>query len=233
MKTMKTLAGAILAAGLVATPALAVTGSVTFAQFTQQNTTKVAQYTNTGAGNTLTVNNAPAYFVITAFGPLGFYPTTLSLSAGSTASVTTIGPQFQQVGFNGSITFGSAANNYLTVNFTNATFTFDGNGGSAGLLSTAPTDTITYTSNILNLPTFDFKDFSLAFTGLAPAFTVAANGFGNSFTANIAGSFAGAPDQGGTGGEVPEPATWAMLLTGFGMVGFSARRRNRVMTVAS
>lgn len=26
---------------------------------------------------------------------------------------------------------------------------------------------------------------------------------------------------------VPEPATWAMLLTGFGMVGFAARRRNR------
>ena len=27
------------------------------------------------------------------------------------------------------------------------------------------------------------------------------------------------------GGVVPEPATWAMLLTGFGMVGFAARRR--------
>ena len=24
---------------------------------------------------------------------------------------------------------------------------------------------------------------------------------------------------------VPEPATWAMLITGFGMVGFAARRR--------
>ncbi|WP_156256127.1 Npun_F0296 family exosortase-dependent surface protein [Sandarakinorhabdus oryzae] len=28
-----------------------------------------------------------------------------------------------------------------------------------------------------------------------------------------------------TGGGVPEPATWAMLLAGFGMVGVSARRR--------
>lgn len=28
-----------------------------------------------------------------------------------------------------------------------------------------------------------------------------------------------------TPGGVPEPATWAMLITGFGMVGFAARRR--------
>ena len=28
---------------------------------------------------------------------------------------------------------------------------------------------------------------------------------------------------------VPEPATWAMLLIGFGMVGFAARRRNRAL----
>jgi hypothetical protein len=27
------------------------------------------------------------------------------------------------------------------------------------------------------------------------------------------------------GGAVPEPATWAMLLAGFGLVGVSARRR--------
>jgi hypothetical protein len=29
---------------------------------------------------------------------------------------------------------------------------------------------------------------------------------------------------------VPEPATWAMMLTGFGLVGLSARRRQRVIT---
>ena len=28
---------------------------------------------------------------------------------------------------------------------------------------------------------------------------------------------------------VPEPATWAMMLLGFGAVGFSMRRRNQVM----
>lgn len=31
------------------------------------------------------------------------------------------------------------------------------------------------------------------------------------------------------GGAVPEPATWAMLLSGFGLVGVSARRRRRTV----
>lgn len=35
------------------------------------------------------------------------------------------------------------------------------------------------------------------------------------------------------GGEVPEPATWAMLLAGFGMVGFAGRRRRAVLSVSA
>lgn len=31
-------------------------------------------------------------------------------------------------------------------------------------------------------------------------------------------------------GAVPEPATWAMMLAGFGMIGFAARRRSMVKT---
>jgi len=33
-----------------------------------------------------------------------------------------------------------------------------------------------------------------------------------------------------TGVMVPEPATWAMLITGFGLVGFAARRRRETVT---
>jgi len=32
---------------------------------------------------------------------------------------------------------------------------------------------------------------------------------------------------------IPEPATWAMMITGFGLVGFAARRRKPVMSVAA
>jgi hypothetical protein len=36
----------------------------------------------------------------------------------------------------------------------------------------------------------------------------------------------------GTGGAVPEPATWAMMITGFGMAGVSLRRRRSVLAGA-
>lgn len=35
---------------------------------------------------------------------------------------------------------------------------------------------------------------------------------------------------GGEVGGIPEPATWAMLITGFGLVGFAARRRKARVT---
>lgn len=45
------------------------------------------------------------------------------------------------------------------------------------------------------------------------------------------------PGQGvfvpGNGGVVPEPATWAMLIVGFGAVGFATRRKSRLRTVTA
>ena len=38
---------------------------------------------------------------------------------------------------------------------------------------------------------------------------------------------------GGTGNTVPEPASWAMLITGFSLVGFAARRRQRLESVTN
>lgn len=36
-----------------------------------------------------------------------------------------------------------------------------------------------------------------------------------------------------TAGAVPETATWAMMLSGFGLIGFAVRRRQSVKTIAS
>ena len=36
----------------------------------------------------------------------------------------------------------------------------------------------------------------------------------------------------GGNGVIPEPATWAMMIAGFGLVGFAARRRRTVVTTA-
>ncbi|MBC7522579.1 MAG: PEP-CTERM sorting domain-containing protein [Sandarakinorhabdus sp.] len=49
-------------------------------------------------------------------------------------------------------------------------------------------------------------------------------------------AFFGKADDGGgdgTGNTVPEPASWAMLITGFSLVGFAARRRQRLESVTS
>lgn len=227
---MITLASIAVATVLTATPALAaVNSSVTFGQFTQQSSIKIARYDSIMGGNSLTIAPAPVFFVISAFGPLGFYPTTITMAASSMAAVTSLGPQFQQLGWSGNIRFGDGATNYLNVNFSNATFSFDGTGGSASLISTDPSNPISYTSNVLNLPVFDFKDFSLAFTALTPAFTVATSGYGTPFDANIAGSFAGS-DSELNPDAIPEPSAWAMLLAGFGLVGITARRRSAHVT---
>lgn len=231
MKTIKKFAGAALAAALLATPALAVDlNSVTFAQYTQISSDKVVQYGATASGNTLSIVRAPVYFVINAFGPLSFTPTILSMSGSSAAQITNNGPQFQQVGWNGSMNFGDGTN-YLTVNFANATFSFDTSGGSASLISSDPSHPITYTSNVLALPAFTFKNFSLAFTAITPPFLVSSNGYGTPFSANTAGSFAGSTDI--DPNAIPEPASWAMMLLGFGAVGTMARRRSSMATVAA
>lgn len=39
--------------------------------------------------------------------------------------------------------------------------------------------------------------------------------------------------DGGIGSTVPEPATWAMLMVGFGMVGYSVRRRRNFQSVSA
>ncbi|MEO6716269.1 MAG: PEPxxWA-CTERM sorting domain-containing protein, partial [Novosphingobium sp.] len=36
-----------------------------------------------------------------------------------------------------------------------------------------------------------------------------------------------------TSGGVPEPSTWAMMLLGFGMIGFAMRKRSNMRTAVS
>lgn len=225
MNAFRNLAAVAAITWLAAVPAQAVDlNSVTFAQFTQQGTDKIAQYANTGIGNTLQIAESPAFFTVNAYGVPGSYPSVMEMQAASSALITSVGPQFEQAGWAGFIKFGDGAN-FLTANFANATFSFDANGGSASLISTDPADTILYSSNFLNLPGFDFRNFALAFTGLTPPFTVAANGFGSDFNANVAGSFAGS--------AVPEPSGWLMMLAGFGCIGLATRRRTNVQAIAA
>lgn len=199
----------------IATPSLAV--NTTFAQFTQQSPDRVVSYTNTGASNSISVVNAPINFVINAFGPLGIYSAILNIQASSNALVTDTGPQFEQVGWSGFYSFTSGTTNYLTVNFTNAIVDINGRGGSGSMFATSLLgQSIIYTSDVIDVSQIVAKDFALAFSAVTPPFGIGPDGYGTPFTSNLAGTFAG---------EVPEPSQWAMLLIGFGLTGFAARKR--------
>jgi hypothetical protein len=74
---------------------------------------------------------------------------------------------------------------------------------------------------------FDFLPGAITFNSFGGALTAT----GTAYNANFFGGFATITDVGntrygaGTMGYVPEPATWAMLIGGFAMVGFAMRRR--------
>lgn len=211
MKHAKLLA-TLGVAMLFAVPSFATT---TFAQFTQTNDSKVVTYGATDSGNTLSVAGAATNFVVTAFGPAGLYPATFTLNGTSSDSVVNTGFAFRQTGWSGSMSFTNGGDNLLTVNFADALLSVDLAGGSGSLFSTSPPSFIESSSSVLDLSSLFAQNFSIALTGITPAFGIGANGFGNAFTSNAAGSFAGA---------IPEPTTWAMLVIGFGLTGAVIRR---------
>lgn len=113
------------------------------------------------------------------------------------------------VGTSGAVDYaaGFSALSFRVGLFTPATFNvYSGVGGTGSLLGT------------LLVPSADPQNFaaaSVSFTGIGKSITISgANG----------GSI-GWDDVTLTSGSVPESATWMLLITGFGMVGVSARRR--------
>lgn len=111
--------------------------------------------------------------------------------------------------------------------FTASTLFTPANGGIAGVLSGPVSFTNTALFDMLNMVTPYSETISSGRASLTYSYT---------FTANTAGSFQlgfatlsadsiGPILDNVLVTQVPEPATWAMLITGFGMVGFAARRR--------
>lgn len=112
--------------------------------------------------------------------------------------------------------------NLLTLSFTGATLA--GAGGSGALFGSTPGGTVSYTSDFLDFTGQTAGDFSLSLSGISPD-------FGASFwSGDSVGTFAS--DTGGGGNVVPEPATWVMMILGFGGVGALMRRRREALAFA-
>lgn len=139
---------------------------------------------------------------------------------------------------------------------TNIFAAFGGGNGSSGTVST----TLSTVANLLYTLTFDYGSLA-GNSGANDALSVTINGvttvYPTSSSLNLANAFQSASiDFLGTGGNVlisftsagapnvdaildnvtisavPEPATWALMILGFGAVGYAARRRRAAARVA-
>ena len=207
---MKKLIGAAaLAMTLAAAPAYATT---TFAQFKQTNNTDTISFA--APGSLTSVAGSIVEFDFTdpmppaVDGPISAF---MILTASGAPYSGTL--QFLRTSDNA---------NLLTVTFTGAVLL--GMGTAAGVLDSQPGGgTITFTSAFLDFSTTTAEDFALSFSGLSHAFGSA------TWTADSTGTFA-SDSRNQPGGGVPEPASWAMMITGFGGVGALLRRRRQLLT---
>jgi hypothetical protein len=204
-------------AALLLTAPAAAASFVTYAQFNRETLTDV-DYIG-GALSSLTLGDTLVDFEILSNGPVGLYSVTMSGEATSSEPFLEVGPFGIQGGFAGEIRFLDGGTNYLTVSFSNAVLTGTLGGSSGSFLASSPSSDFVVTSDILDLSAFVLHSFSISFSGLTPPF----DGETSANRASLTGGFAGA---------VPEPASWALLIAGFGMVGMAARRRRQGLAQA-
>ena len=159
----------------------------------------------------LLVSTAPAYATVTDLGSFAL-------------SDSNSGPNF--FSFFSYFNEAAAAGDYVI----KYTFGFTGDGSGAGDISASLVggDNTSFNSVNLNGSAFDLTSGNTlghltsgpVFSGsnvLTVNFKVLTNGVGA-----FNGSVSAAP--------VPEPATWAMMLVGFGLIGFGLRRRREKVT---
>jgi hypothetical protein len=202
---MKFFSIAALAVTLVAAPAYATT---TFAQYEQIDGGPQTISFDTG---TLTdFGGATGSLVLFNF--LGLLPPEVNDPVEAYMNVAATGAPY-----GGTISFLRVTDsaNLLTLTFAGATLA--GAGGSGALFGSTPGGTVTYTSDFLDFTGQAAGDFAIGLSAITPGFGATV------WTADSVGTFAS--DSAGIVTGIPEPATWAMMIIGFGGVGALTRRR--------
>jgi hypothetical protein len=253
------MALALGAAGLTAPSQAAIT---TFADYQTVGTGSNFYWKNNGTGNSngtggslYTISNAAATVPGTAQINFSFLQPALSsisnviadftlLATASSSPAVTAGGFKIQPGITGSFTIKStsaitlagttyaAGANLLSGSFNNASI-FGQANGTSGSVSSATTSgaTITYTSDFLSfLPTVE-RDFSLSLTSITPPLASNTGRALRTFRGVSTGSFSSDPAPTPLL-AVPESATWAMFIMGFGLMGATTRSRRRVVSLA-
>jgi len=227
LKSMALIAGAT--GGIfLATPACATDTFAQFAQlipkakiFTYKNVNSVsvkATITTAGSSNTVLVSDlgtliSPSIAVV-------------NLSATAAALPFLTSGNIWQL-FSGSITFillapqlgmSGPSVNALQVTFVDAAFeTPPGAGAPTLQADSAAGSVITYMSDFADLSGTTAEDFALSFSGSSQSLNLAVGRLPN-FSFSGSGTFAADV-------PVPEPASWALMLVGFGAIGGAIRSR--------
>ncbi len=147
-----------------------------------------------------------------------------SFSFVSTSAITVSGPGLVTTTY-------AAGSNLLSGTFTGGSLLGTINGTAAATFASGPNGpSFTYTSDFLNFrPNANF-DRATSLTAINPRLVKAANGALRGFRAVNSGQFSSDPAPlAAAAAVVPEPASWAMLVAGFGLVGASLRRRVRAI----
>lgn len=125
----------------------------------------------------------------------------------------------------------AAGSNLLSGSFNNGNFVGNIGGTSGSSFASGPAGTnIVFTSDFLDFSSAVSLDRAQSLTAVSGAFGKHAgiNGSLSSFRAVVGGQFSSDPvPLVNAVAGVPEPASWAMMLIGFGLVGVATRRRTR------
>ena len=192
--------------------------------FGQTGTGDTVTGTRTGSSTTITSSTSVDIDEIDAASIMTPISATFTLSATNSGPATTSGGEITQH-YNGTFSITSGATNFLSGTFSDAVF---GSGGALTLSASnpSPTQSVTFTSNVIApslISAFD-RAMSLSFTDVSPsAAIVPGTGTLRSFTSDVSGDFSSA---------VPEPSTWAMMLIGFGGLGYAAYRKTKTKRMA-
>jgi hypothetical protein len=187
-------------------------------------------------------------FLDPALAALDFLPAQLTISSnvsnvaasqsGAQVTQTDVGGGFHITYYDKTLGVGTVQNidgfnlingitNLLSGDFTKATITgaggAPGGGSGAANFSSAGGGTLTFTSDLENFSNLvpGSEGFALNLLTALPQFHAASGSVLDSFTANGGGNFSF--DTAG----VPEPATWGLMIAGFGGMGMVLRARRR------
>jgi len=253
---MKFFGMAAIAAGAVAgLLAAAPSEATTFADYSAADSFNNIQWTQSdaGTGGTLsatsaTSNSADVYFSFLAPSLLSLSHLQAKLTFTGTAAdgnpATSFAGILAQPNLAGTFSFIYEGASDLTANghtyHTGANLlsgTFGGaaivgqDGATSGstLDATSSGGTLTFTSDFLTFLATGDRSFSLSMTSILDPLHANPGQSLDSFGAVSTGSFQADISGGGGQGGVPEPATWALMILGFGAVGLTLRRRRIVV----